>query len=195
MRKILIISGAILLLAALSFGGYRLWLKGQPTFCTADAKLCPDGSYVGRVAPNCEFAKCPTPQEEENTEPTFKGRILAGDSSPLLDFMREDYEAALKTDKLIVLYFYANWCPICAEETVNALYPAFNELETGQVIGFRVNYRDSDTEKAEEDLAREFGVSYQHTKVFVKNGTRVLKAPESWSKAQYLSAIEQVLEE
>lgn len=26
--------------------------------CTADAKLCPDGSAVGRVGPNCEFAEC-----------------------------------------------------------------------------------------------------------------------------------------
>lgn len=28
-------------------------------FCTMDAKMCPDGSYVGRVGPNCEFAACP----------------------------------------------------------------------------------------------------------------------------------------
>lgn len=27
--------------------------------CTADAKLCPDGSYVGRIGPHCEFARCP----------------------------------------------------------------------------------------------------------------------------------------
>ncbi len=27
--------------------------------CTADAKLCPDGSYVGRVPPSCDFAQCP----------------------------------------------------------------------------------------------------------------------------------------
>lgn len=27
--------------------------------CTADAKLCPDGSAVGRTGPNCEFAPCP----------------------------------------------------------------------------------------------------------------------------------------
>ncbi len=27
--------------------------------CTLDAKLCPDGSYVGRTGPNCEFAPCP----------------------------------------------------------------------------------------------------------------------------------------
>jgi hypothetical protein len=28
-------------------------------FCTQDAKLCPDGSYVGRQAPACEFSPCP----------------------------------------------------------------------------------------------------------------------------------------
>ncbi len=27
--------------------------------CTADALLCPDGSSVGRIAPNCSFAPCP----------------------------------------------------------------------------------------------------------------------------------------
>lgn len=27
--------------------------------CTMDAKVCPDGSAVGRQRPNCEFAKCP----------------------------------------------------------------------------------------------------------------------------------------
>jgi very-short-patch-repair endonuclease len=27
--------------------------------CTADAKQCPDGSYVRRVAPSCEFKVCP----------------------------------------------------------------------------------------------------------------------------------------
>lgn len=26
--------------------------------CTMDAKQCPDGSYVGRTGPNCEFAAC-----------------------------------------------------------------------------------------------------------------------------------------
>ncbi len=30
------------------------------TSCTMDAKQCPDGSYVGRVGPSCEFATCPT---------------------------------------------------------------------------------------------------------------------------------------
>lgn len=27
--------------------------------CTTEAKMCPDGSGVGRTGPNCEFAPCP----------------------------------------------------------------------------------------------------------------------------------------
>lgn len=35
--------------------------SGQPsqgTACTMEAKLCPDGSYVGRTGPTCEFTPC-----------------------------------------------------------------------------------------------------------------------------------------
>lgn len=31
----------------------------SPRACTEEAKLCPDGSYIGRTGPNCEFAPCP----------------------------------------------------------------------------------------------------------------------------------------
>lgn len=27
--------------------------------CTMEAKICPDGSSVGRTGPNCEFSPCP----------------------------------------------------------------------------------------------------------------------------------------
>ncbi len=30
-----------------------------PIACTMDAKMCPDGSAVGRVGPSCDFAPCP----------------------------------------------------------------------------------------------------------------------------------------
>ncbi len=31
----------------------------ESAVCTMDAKVCSDGSYVGRAGPNCEFAPCP----------------------------------------------------------------------------------------------------------------------------------------
>lgn len=50
-----------------SFAGYlnySIWQlnvpanSGQTVFCTQEAKLCPDGSYVGRRGPKCEFSAC-----------------------------------------------------------------------------------------------------------------------------------------
>lgn len=131
-------------------------------------------------------------KKEGGTTVKYTGNILAGVSSLLIDFNKADYDTAIKTDKLIVLYFYANWCPICKFE-LPKLYAAFNELTTDKVIGFRVNYNDSDTDDDERGLASQFGVAYQHTKVFVKNGQRILKAPDSWDKDRYLSEINKAL--
>jgi hypothetical protein len=52
----------------------------RPVACTADAKLCPDGSYVSRVAPNCNFAPCPVVNGNSNTTGTFNtgGNVNAG---------------------------------------------------------------------------------------------------------------------
>ena len=128
----------------------------------------------------------------EDSTVKYSGSVLAGTSAPLLDFKKADYDEALKTDKLIVLYFYANWCSICKEEFPK-MQEAFDELNTDRVIAFRVNYNDNETDDAEQDLARQFGVAYQHTKVFVKNGERVLKSPESWDKNRYLSEINEFI--
>ncbi|MEX0931208.1 MAG: hypothetical protein WDZ88_00495 [Candidatus Paceibacterota bacterium] len=43
----------------------RASADGEAVACTADARQCPDGSYVGRVAPSCEFAECPSEETKE----------------------------------------------------------------------------------------------------------------------------------
>lgn len=48
----------------------NLFFKGSPKACTQEAKLCPDGSYVGRTGPNCEFALCP--QDETASWQTYR---------------------------------------------------------------------------------------------------------------------------
>jgi hypothetical protein len=35
--------------------------NNNEVFCTQDAKQCPDGSWVGRIGPKCEFASCAQP--------------------------------------------------------------------------------------------------------------------------------------
>jgi hypothetical protein len=60
---IAVIIVVVLLIAA---GGiwYYISYKPQPKACTLEAKLCPDGSYVSRTGPNCEFAECPIVEDQ-----------------------------------------------------------------------------------------------------------------------------------
>ncbi len=123
----------------------------------------------------------------------FSTTNLAGSTSPLLDFNTKAYNEFRDSYDLVVLYFYANWCPICKAELPH-LYGAFNDLKEYSVIGFRVNFNDNETDDDERNLAREFGVAYQHTKVFLKGGKRILKAPDSWeNKERYLNEIQKAL--
>lgn len=49
--------------------------NSEPIACTMEAKLCPDGTAVGRMGPNCEFTACP----EITTVPTpTTGDIVLG---------------------------------------------------------------------------------------------------------------------
>lgn len=44
--------------------------------CTAEAKVCPDGSAVGRTGPNCSFAPCALPNVEVVVASSTLGFVL-----------------------------------------------------------------------------------------------------------------------
>lgn len=73
-----------------------------------------------------------------------------------------------------VLYFYANWCPIC--KPADADFKANSSKIPTDVTVIRVNYNDSDTDQEEKDLAKKYGIIYQHTFVQVDaNGKEITK--------------------
>lgn len=49
-----------------------------PVACDGDAKLCPDGSSVGRSGPQCEFAACPAVEAASTTITTYLGGTATG---------------------------------------------------------------------------------------------------------------------
>jgi hypothetical protein len=71
MQKIIIgvfigVLGAVGLIAAAGFYKINFTNDNLDTPCTMEAKICPDGSAVGRTGPDCEFTPCPDAQEAPN---------------------------------------------------------------------------------------------------------------------------------
>jgi hypothetical protein len=69
MKKLTILF-TLLIIGGASWYFFSKQISSEGVMCTADAKICPDGTGVGRIGPKCEFAPCPIVKE------TTKARIV-----------------------------------------------------------------------------------------------------------------------
>ncbi|MBI2550400.1 TlpA family protein disulfide reductase [Candidatus Woesearchaeota archaeon] len=111
-----------------------------------------------------ETSAAAAPAEKVPTKPIAKN---------FYEFDKAAYDGALKEGKYVFLDFYANWCPICKAEAP-AIKAAFDELDADNVVGFQVNYNDDQTDADEKALAKKFGITYQHTKIFITADEKVV---------------------
>ncbi len=102
----------------------------------------------------------------------------------------EDYSKSVfdqAVGKRRVLFFYANWCPICR--------PADSDIRANvaklpaDVVVLRVNYNDTDTDSDEKALAKEYGVTYQHTFVQIDSDGNVVTKWNGGKIAELLNNI------
>lgn len=157
------------------------------------------------IMPNRNVTEAPTPTTPANNQPVQEETMqdndpsdvqsateaeqLGGTTSPYYAFTADAYEEAINSDKLVFLEFYANWCPTCRVEQPD-IVEGFNQLERDDVVGFRANFKDSDTDAAEDALAQQLGVTYQHTKIIFKDGEEVLRDGQAWDTDDFLDAID-----
>ncbi len=88
--------------------------------CTMDAKVCPDGSVVGRVGSQCEFAACPsapvstahtcTPEEKKSQACTMEYAPVCG----MVEVQ------CIKAPCNPVPQTFGNGCSACAQENVDS---------------------------------------------------------------------------
>ncbi len=71
-----------------------------------------------------------------------------------------------------VLFFYASWCPTCIP--ADKIISANQSTLPSDVIIYRLNYNDPDTDQTERDLAKQYGVTYQHTFVQIDESGEVV---------------------
>ncbi len=72
----------IAILAVTVAAGGVFYFNYKPTgqvACTLEAKLCPDGSAVGRQGPNCEFTPCP----DIRAAGSIRGTVIVGPICPV----------------------------------------------------------------------------------------------------------------
>jgi Thioredoxin. len=86
-----------------------------------------------------------------------------------------------------ILFFYAAWCPTCIP--TNQDFNDNTSIIPEDVSVIRVNYNDDDTDEAERDLARRYGVTYQHTFVQIDERGEVVTRWNGGSTKQLLANI------
>lgn len=88
-REIIAVAAVLLIVLTVVFADRTAGPNPELFACTMEAKICPDGSTVGRTGPSCAFAECPatatttpitTPPTNPATPPTpepTKPQVLA----------------------------------------------------------------------------------------------------------------------
>lgn len=83
--------------------------------CTMDAKQCPDGSYVGRIGPDCEFATCPSAKEIICTDEQKQAEACTMEYAPVCGLVQVQ---CFTTPCDPIPETFGNACSACAQGNV-----------------------------------------------------------------------------
>lgn len=131
------------------------------------------------------------PAMDEAISMVSEPKVIAGTVTKYYELDIAAMDKSMEEGKIVVLQFFANWCPKCKAQE-RELAAAYNELQRDDVVGFRVHYKDDQTTKEHEDLARKYGVASQGTTVILKDGKMVFKSPAHLNKEQFIAEIAKV---
>ncbi len=129
--------------------------------------------------------------EQKTVAETMEPGLIAGDISKYYNWDKAMFDKAVAEGKTIYLEFSANWCGTCQKQEPH-LKAAFAELDDPNVVGFKIHYKDDQTTDEHNQLAQQYQIAYQHTKVILKDGKQVLKSPEAWEKDRFLEELRKI---
>ena len=149
MNKSMKIVGVIILLGVIGGGWY---IANQQSQQAEQTKMAQEKAAMEEKAAMKAKESFGNAQDKDTTmEKSASSRYVEYSKAAL-------YQAAAGRR---VLYFYANWCPVCRPADANFKENASKIPEDVTVL--RVNYNDTDTNQEEKDLAKQYGITYQHT--------------------------------
>ena len=153
-----LVIGLIILVAPIVIGAYWLGKQAttpQPVACTMDAKECPDGSYVSRIPPFCEFAKCPINQVllTQTIDETANWKTYTNQDSSYsfkypvdwvltekIDGVRDGVWTEIEPDIRIVVGACPGYSFWAGEPDPNANYSIYTPLQQKTISNRNINY-------------------------------------------------------
>lgn len=102
----------------LVYFGQKAFVKQLPQqkACTLEAKICPDGSGVGRTGPSCEFAECPQPKISPPSTATTSAKI-----DECIQKYQADYKDIRYKERDVLVGFQDNVTKDSAEQFLASL--------------------------------------------------------------------------
>lgn len=88
----------------------------------------------------------------------FVGFVSAGEIKP---FNQEEFDKARSDGEVVLLDFYATWCPTCRKQQP-VIAEALSQEQFSSVVAFKVDYDSA------SDLKQEFKIQRQSTLVLLK---------------------------
>jgi thioredoxin 1 len=101
---------------------------------------------------------------------------LAASPKALSEFNATAFEAAQAQGKLVVLDFYAPWCPVCRRQHKN-LEEALGARKNSHIVSFLVNYDDS------EELRKRHNVEGRSTLILFRGASEIARIKDSFTRA------------
>ncbi len=161
------------------------------TTATSTPKVATTTAPVKKAVAKAAPAPAPvatTPLNYTGTSGAWAGTIISGLYSPFLEFVRSDFDRAVREGKLAVLFFYDSENGDAIE--LIRLTNAFAKRTAGGVVGFKVDF-GAQADSAEREIATFYSVEKTNTKVLIRNGIILLKTPDVWNEARIAKEIEE----
>ena len=161
MKSPVIILITVAVVAILGVGAFTLSQNSSKS----DSMMKKDETVMQKNAQE-SMEKAETSEQEAMEKKEGEAMMKKTDDKMMADSRYVEYsKAALEkaVSNRRVLFFYASWCPTC--RPADASFRENMSKIPEDVTLIRVNYNDPETDQEEKDLAKKYGITYQHTYV------------------------------